>query len=227
LLRAVIDPRHDLSNEAFPYMAATDLRLVDGTRARLFRISFSGEFAYELAVPASAGDRTVRRLMDAGAPFGVTAYGLEALGAMRIEKGHVTGNEINGQTTAHDLGFGRMLSTRKDFIGAVMARRSALTDAARPRLVGLMPVGRAERFGAGAHLLAAGAPVRAENDQGFVTSAAFSPTLGHWIGLGLLARGPERTGERVLAVDPLRGRETLVEVHDPVFVDPTGERLRV
>jgi sarcosine oxidase subunit alpha len=60
-----------------------------------------------------------------------------------------------------------------------------------------------------------------------MTSAAFSPTLGHWIGLGLLARGPERIGERVLAVDLLRGRSTLVEVRDPVFVDPAGERLRV
>ncbi len=227
LLRAVVDPRHDLSNEAFPYMAAADVKLADGTRARLFRISFSGEFGYELAVPATAGERTVRRLIEAGAPLGVTAYGLEALGAMRIEKGHVTGNEINGQTTAHDLGFGRMLSTKKDFVGAVMARRAALTDPARPRLVGLAPVDCSERIGAGAHFVAVGAAARAENDEGFMTSAAFSPTLGHWIGLGLLTRGPERIGERVLAVDPLRGRETVVEVRDPVFVDPTGERLRV
>ena len=227
LLCAVVDPRHDLSNEAFPYMAAADVRLADGTRARLFRISFSGEFAYELAVPATAGERTLRGLIEAGAPLGVTAYGLEALGAMRIEKGHVAGNEINGQTTAHDLGFGRMLSTRKDFVGAVMARRAALTDPARPRLVGLAPVDRTERIGAGAHFVAVGAAARAENDEGFMTSAAFSPTLGHWIGLGLLARGPERIGERVLAVDPLRGRETVVEVRDPVFVDPMGERLRV
>jgi heterotetrameric sarcosine oxidase alpha subunit len=227
LLRAVVDRRHDLSNEAFPYMAVAELQLDDGTRARLFRISFSGEFAYELAVPAGAGERTVRRLMAAGAPLGVAPYGLEALGAMRIEKGHVAGNELNGQTTAYDLGLGRMLSTKKDFIGAVMARRAALTDPGRQRLVGLVPVDRAARIGAGAHFVAAGAAPTAANDQGFMTSAAFSPTLGHWIGLGLLARGPERHGERVLAVDPLRGRSALVEVRAPVFVDPAGERLRV
>ncbi len=227
LLRAVVDSRHDLSSEAFPYMAAADVRLADGTRARLFRISFSGEFAYELAVPAAAGERTVRWLMQAGAALGVAAYGLEALGTMRIEKGHVAGNELNGQTTAYDLGLGRMLSASKDFIGAVMARRGALTDPGRPRLVGLAPVDRAARIGAGAHFVAAGASPTAANDQGFMTSAAFSPTLGHWIGLGLLAGGPERLGEQVLAVDLLRARSTLVEVRAPVFVDPAGDRLRV
>jgi methylglutamate dehydrogenase subunit C len=227
LLRRVIDAHHELTNEAFPYMAAADVRLTDGTRARLFRISFSGELAYELAVPAGAGDRVVRRLMEAGAPLGATAYGLEALAAMRIEKGHVAGNELNGQTTAHDLGLGRMLSTKKDFIGAVMARRSGLTNPARPRLVGFAPVDRGQRIGAGAHFVAVGAAAKAANDQGVMTSAAFSPTLGQWIGLGLLVHGPERIGERVLAVDPLRGRSTEVEIRDPVFVDPAGERLRV
>jgi heterotetrameric sarcosine oxidase alpha subunit len=227
LLRAVVDSRHDLSNEALPYMSAAEVRLADGTPARLFRISFSGEFAYELAVPATAGERTVRWLMQAGAPLGVTAYGLEALGAMRIEKGHVAGNELNGQTTAYDLGLGRMLSPKKDFIGAVMARRGALLDPGRQRLVGLVPVDRAARIGAGAHFVAVGASAIAANAQGFMTSAAFSPTLGHWIGLGLLTRGPERLGEQVLAVDPLRGRSALVEIRDAVFVDPAGARLRV
>jgi methylglutamate dehydrogenase subunit C len=227
LLRHVVDARHDLSNDAFPYLAAADVRLADGTRARLFRISFSGELAYELAVPARAGERIMRWLMEAGAHLGVTPYGLEALGAMRIEKGHVAGNELNGQTTAHDLGLGRMVSAKKDFIGAVMARRSGLADPARPRLVGFAPVDRTQRIAAGAHFVAAGAAATAANDEGFMTSAAFSPTLGHWIGLGLLVRGPQRIGERVLAVDLLRGRSTEVEVRDPVFVDAAGERLRV
>jgi sarcosine oxidase subunit alpha len=227
LLRSVVDARHDLSNEAFPYMAVGAVALADGTAARLFRISFSGELAYELAVPARAGERVIRALMAAGARFGVTAYGLEALGAMRIEKGHVAGNELNGQTTAHDLGLGRMLSTRKDFIGAVMARRAGLTDPSRPRLVGFAPVDRAQRLAAGAHFVAVGTAAKAVNDEGFMTSAAFSPTLGHWIGLGLLVGGPHRIGGRIVAVDPLRGRSTEVEIRDPVFVDAQGERLRV
>ena len=85
-----------------------------GIAARLFRISFSGEMAYELAVPARYGDAAIRAIMAAGEEFGITPYGTEALGVMRIEKGHVAGNEINGQTTARDLGLGRMMSTKKD-----------------------------------------------------------------------------------------------------------------
>ncbi len=226
LLRAVVAADHDLSNEALPFMAVAAVRLIDGTRARLFRISFSGEHAYEIAVPARAAEDCVRALMRAGGPLGVTAYGLEALGAMRIEKGHVAGNELNGQTSAHDLGFARMLSSKKDYIGAVMARRGALTDPARPRLVGFAPVDRAQRLGAGAHFVPVGSAGTAAEDEGFMTSAAYSPTLGHWIGLGLLRRGPERIGERVVALDLVRNRRVEVEVCNPVFVDPDGERLR-
>ncbi len=120
LLQRVLDPRCDLSNAAFPFMAAGDVTLRTGEPARLFRISFSGELAYEIAVPGHRGDALIRTLHDAGPDLGVTPYGLEALNVLRVEKGHVVGSELNGQTTAHDLGFGRMLSTQKDFIGAVL-----------------------------------------------------------------------------------------------------------
>src|SRR6185295_3959777 len=103
-----VDAPFDLSNEAFPYMAAGELTIAGGTPARLFRLSFSGELAYEIAVPARYGDALARRLMEAGAPYGITPYGTEALGVMRIEKGHFAGNEIDGRTTAADLGAGRM-----------------------------------------------------------------------------------------------------------------------
>ncbi len=137
---ALLRPDFDLSNEAFPFMGAAALELRDGTPARLFRISFSGELAYEIAVPARFGDATARALMEAGAPFGIAPYGLEALSVLRIEKGHAAGGELNGQTTADDLGLGRMMSTKKDFIGAVMATRPALVDHERPSLVGFKPV---------------------------------------------------------------------------------------
>jgi sarcosine oxidase subunit alpha len=223
LLTKVIDGRYDLSNEGFPYMAAADTHLRDGTRARLFRISFSGELAYEIAVPAREAERLLRLLFEAGAGLGITAYGTEALGIMRIEKGHVAGNELNGQTTAYDLGLGRMLSTKKDFIGAVMARRAALLEPDRPRLIGVKPVDHAQRLTAGSHFVADGPPAQ---DQGFVSSVAFSPTLNHWIGLGFLCNGPERIGEQVLAQDFVRGQQVRVEVCEPAFVDPRGERLR-
>jgi sarcosine oxidase subunit alpha len=191
----------------------------------LFRLSFSGERAYELGVPARYGDAAIRAIMAAGAAFGITPYGTEALGVMRIEKGHVAGNEINGQLTARDLGLSRMMSTKKDYIGRVMAQRPALLAADRPALIGFQPVDRAARLRAGAHFIAVGAAAAADNDEGYMTSVAFSPMLGHWIGLGVLARGPQRIGQRVRAVDPVRNGDVEVEICNPVFFDAEGVRL--
>jgi sarcosine oxidase subunit alpha len=227
VLRGVVDPGHDLSNEAFPYLAARAVTVGGGIPARLFRISFSGELAYELAVEAAYGDAAIRAIMRAGEPFGIAPYGTEALGVMRIEKGHVAGNELNGQTTPRDLNLDRMMSKKKDFIGRLMAERPALLDPDRPRVIGFRPIDRGARLRAGAHFVSAGNPATAEHDEGYMTSVAFSPELGHWIGLGLLRRGPDRIGERIRAVDPLRGADLAVEVCSPVFVDPQEERLRV
>jgi heterotetrameric sarcosine oxidase alpha subunit len=227
VLQGVVDPAHDLSNAAIPYLAAGDVTVCGGTPARLFRLSFSGELAYEVAVPARFGETMMRAILEAGAPYGIAPYGTEALGVLRIEKGHPAGGELNGQTTAHDLGLGKLVSTKKDFIGRFMAARSALTDPARPSLVGLRPVDREDRLRTGAHLIPRGEEATAKNDQGYITSIAFSPSLGHWLGLGLLSRGPERHGEIVRAYDPLRGDDVLVEVCPPCFIDSAGERLRV
>jgi sarcosine oxidase subunit alpha len=226
VLRAVVDPNHDISNEALPFLAVTQLTICGGIEARLFRISFSGELGYELAVAARYGDALIRRLMQVGAPLGIVAYGTEALGVMRIEKGHPAGNELNGQVTANDLGLARMMSGKKDFIGRTMAGRPALIDPDRPKLVGVRALNRDQRLHAGAHFLALDAPVRPENDEGHMTSVAYSSATGHWIGLGFLKRGPQRIGERIRAYDPVRGSDIALEVCSSAFIDPKGERLR-
>lgn len=224
-LRGVVDPGYDLSDEAFPYLAARAVTVGGGIPARLFRISFSGELAYELAVPADHGDAMMRALMRAGAPFGITPYGTEALGVLRIEKGHVAGNELNGQTTARDLGLGRMMSSKKDFIGRLMAGREALLEQDRPSFVGFKPVEPGQRLRAGAHFIGVGKTAEMANDEGYLTSVAYSPHLGHWIGLGLIKGGAGRIGERVRACDPVRSGDVLVEICSPVFVDPEGASL--
>lgn len=224
LLEAAL-PGVDVSDAGLPYMGVVALRW-NGVAARLARLSFSGELAYELSVPAHQGDALVRHLAAVGRAFELVPYGTEALGVMRIEKGHPAGNELNGTTTAADLGLGRMMSRKKDYIGRTMARRPGLTDPARPALVGLAPVNPAERIRAGGHLLRPGAAPLAANDEGYVTSAAFSPTLGHGIALALLAEGPARHGERVIVHDPVRGADVEATVCPPVFVDPEGARLR-
>ncbi len=225
----------DLSDAALPYMGCTVLD-VGGVRARVFRISFSGELAFEVAVPAGHGETLVRALMEAGVPFGIVPYGVEALSVMRIEKGHPAGGELNGQTTARDLGLGRMMSTKKDFIGRAMAGRPALMSPDRPTLVGLRPAepgvdGQGARLRAGAHLLKLGAPADPDHDEGWISATAHVPSLdaaqpGGWIALGLLRNGPARIGERIRAYDPLRDGDTVVEVVAPCFLDPDGVRLR-
>ena len=227
VLQAVVDPQFDIGNEALPYMAAGHITICGGVPARLYRISFSGELAYEIGVGASYGDSLARVLMQAGAPYKIAPYGTEALSVMRIEKGHVAGNEMDGRTTARDLGLGRMMSMKKDYIGRVLADRPALTEPDRMRIVGIKPLDPTKRLRAGAHLLPADATTEAEHDQGVVTSVAFSPSLGHWIGLGLLQRGPERLGEHVRAVDLVRDADIEVDICAPCFVDQQGERLRV
>jgi sarcosine oxidase subunit alpha len=217
-------PDADLSDAALPYMGLAQRRW-RGVAMRIFRVSFSGELAYEVSVPSTHGDALIRAVFEAGSPFGVTAYGTEALGVMRVEKGHPAGAELNGQTTAGDLGLSRLMSSKKDYIGRTLASRPGLTDPDRPTLVGLRPATPGARIRAGAHLLASGAQPVAANDQGYVTSAAYSPTLGHWIALALLQRGPARHGERIIVHDPVRGGDVEADVCSPVFVDPKGERL--
>lgn len=224
LMERIVDG-FDLSNEAFPFMACAPLTVCGGLRARLFRISFSGELAYEIAVPARYGQALMERLLKEGTDLGAVPYGTEALGVMRIEKGHAAGNELNGQTTAQMLGLGRMVSTKKDSIGAVMSRREGMA-AERRILVGLQPVDKDDPVVAGAHLFAEGAAQSTATDQGWITSACYSPHAGSHIGLGFLADGTDRMGEVIVAANPLAGQQVKLRVVSAHFVDPEGGRLR-
>jgi len=213
----------DVSNAALPFMATIEATLNGPMPARLFRISFSGELAYEIAVPASHGAALAAALLQAGA----MPYGLETLNVLRLEKGHPVGAELNGQTTAADLGLGAMLSKKKDFIGRALAQRPALLDPDRETLVGLRPRAPGATLQAGAHLVPHGSPTTAANDHGHITSVAYSATLGHWIALALVAGGARRTGEIFRAVNPLQNTETEVEIVARVFHDPEGTALHV
>ncbi|TIO24090.1 sarcosine oxidase subunit alpha family protein [Mesorhizobium sp.] len=224
LLARIVDG-FDLSNEAFPFMACAELTVCGGLRARLFRISFSGELAYEVAVPARYGHALMERLMEVGAKLGATPYGTEALGVLRIEKGHAAGPELNGQTTAAMVGLGSMVSQKKDSVGAVMSRREGLAGDRR-RLVGLRPVDPAGKVVSGSHLFAEDAPQSLDTDQGWITSACYSPHVGSMIGLGFLENGDERLGEVIVAANPLEGESARLRVVPACFVDPEGARLR-
>ena len=226
LLEKIADPQHNISNEAFPFMSCGEIAVCGGIPARLFRISFSGELAYEIAVPARYGEALMEALMAAGEEFGAVAYGTEALGVMRIEKGHAAGNELNGQTTARMLGLQRMVSGSKDFIGNVLSERPEMMREGGPEMMGFKPVNAGEELTAGAHFLALGAAPETANDEGWMTSVAYSPMLRTSIGLGFIRDGQARIGETVRAWDAVRGTDVPVEIVSPHFYDPDGKRLR-
>ncbi len=210
-----------------PYMAAREVSILGGIPTRLFRLSFSGEHAYELAVPADFGNTVARGLMQAGAEFAIEPYGVEALSIMRIEKGHVAGGELNGTTTATDIGLGKMMSAKKDYIGRMMAGREGLVDPMRQCVVGIRPVNKSDKLRAGSHLLKQGDKPSMANDQGYITSVAWSPMLDVWLGLALLSNGRARHGEVVKVFDGLRNIHMLAEICEPMHFDRENARLHV
>ncbi|MGB7317743.1 MAG: sarcosine oxidase subunit alpha family protein [Planktotalea sp.] len=223
VLNALLDKAID--NETFPFMACGDVKVCN-VDARLFRISFSGEHAYEIAVPARYGASLFERLCEQAKALGGGPYGMEALNVLRIEKGFITHAEIHGRVTAFDIGMERMVSSKKDCIGQTMAGRPGLLGEDRQQLVGLKPIGAVKQLTAGAHLFAPEAEVTRINSEGYVTSVGFSPTMGTFLGIGFLKNGRARHGQTVKLVDHMRGIETLCEIHDPVVHDPEGGKTR-
>jgi sarcosine oxidase subunit alpha len=207
-----------------PFMGCMDVT-IQGVAGRLFRISFSGEEGYEIAVPTRFGEALFRDLTARAETMGGGLYGMEALNVLRIEKGFITHAEIHGRTTAFDIGMEKMISPKKDCIGKAAAARPGMTGPEREQLVGLKPL-TDSALTAGAHLFAQGADLTRENSSGYVTSVGYSPTLGSFLALGFLRNGRARQGETIRLVDRLRGVDVLCLVTDPVFHDPTGEKLR-
>jgi sarcosine oxidase subunit alpha len=220
LLNAVLDqPVAD-----FPFMACGPVT-VGGVKARLFRISFSGEEGYEIAVPTRFGESLFRDLVAKAETMGGGPYGMEALNVLRVEKGFITHAEIHGRTTAFDIGMEKMISPKKDCIGKAMAARPGLLGDERQQLVGLKVVVGTPPC-SGAHLFTQGDTVGREQSQGYITSFAHSDLMGACLALAFLKNGRARYGEKIRIVDHLRGLDLLAEVCDPVFHDKEGEKLR-
>jgi sarcosine oxidase subunit alpha len=219
----------DVSNAAFPFLAVGTCRVrtaMGPVPARVFRMSYSGELAYEIHVPADKGRAMWNAVLAAGAEYGLMPYGTEAMGTLRIEKGHiVVGAEADGRTTADDLGLGALVSRAKPCIGGQLLARPALKASDRWQLVGLVTVDDAP--------MPRAAKIVADPDRpppqpmlGHVTSWCRSPTLQAWIALALLANGRARHGQKLWAVSPLADARVRVQVGPPCFIDPKGERLR-
>ncbi|KUF09026.1 sarcosine oxidase subunit alpha family protein [Pseudoponticoccus marisrubri] len=228
--RAVLDKLGgmDLSAEALPFMGWAEGTL-GGLPARVFRISFSGELSFEVAVPAHRGRALWERLHEAGAEFGATPYGTEALHIMRAEKGFIMiGDETDGTVIPQDLGLHWAISKKKDdYLGKRAQARSHMTDPDRWQLVGLETL-EGGVLPDGAYAVAPGRNANGQrNTQGRVTSSYHSPTLGRGIAMGLVHKGPERMGEEIAFA--MEDGETMMRARivSPVFFDPDGEKQNV
>ena len=225
-LLAALRPDFPVDDAALPFMAQVDGRLGD-IAVRVLRVSFSGERAYEIYTAAGDALAMWTAILEAGTPFGLMPYGTEAMMTLRIEKGlFVPGFEADGRTVPDDLGLGRMVSTKKEFVGRRSLRRPAFVAPDRKQLVGVMAVDRTQAIPRGAQIVRdlGGAPPVAM--EGHVTSVAFSPELDRWIALALVSGGRAAQGETRLAASPLTGETVPVTLCPPAFVDPEGERLR-
>lgn len=189
-----------------------------GQALRVLRASFSGELAFELHCRPAVAVALWEALIAAG----LSPYGLEAVDILRVEKGYLVGSELNGQTTPFDLGLASLVRQGNACVGSALLDRPAFHEATRPRLVGLRASDGRAHFLGGAQLTHAAAP---QHPCGYVTSSVYSPTLGQWLGLALVARDqPE--GAELTARDPLRGGDTPVRVVAPVHFDPSSERMK-
>jgi sarcosine oxidase subunit alpha len=217
----------DLTEEALPFMQWRNGTL-GGFPVRAYRISFSGELSYEIAVPAGLGRALWDKLLEAGEPYGVMPYGTEALHIMRAEKGFIMiGDETDGTVIPQDLGLHWALSKKKDdYLGKRAHERTHMSDPNRWKLVGLKTLDGSV-LPDGSYAIAEGRNANGQrNVQGRVTSTYHSPTLGHGIGMGLVLHGPDRMGD-VLEFPGTDGKTYSARIVDPVFFDKDGEKQNV
>ncbi|MEM8592000.1 MAG: sarcosine oxidase subunit alpha family protein [Pseudomonadota bacterium] len=217
----------DVSAEALPFMAWADGQ-IGGFDCRAYRISFSGELSYEIAVPAAQGRAFWDALLEAGQEFGVMPYGTEALHIMRAEKGFIMiGDETDGTVIPQDLGLHWAISKKKeDFLGKRAQERAHMVSEDRWKLVGLETLDGSV-IPDGAYAVGEGVNANGQrNMQGRVTSTYHSPTLGRGIAMGLVHRGPDRMGD-VLEFPKVEGGSVKAKIVSPVFYDPDGEKQNV
>ncbi|MBT4042907.1 MAG: sarcosine oxidase subunit alpha, partial [Rhodospirillaceae bacterium] len=226
-LMAELCPEMDLSGEAFPHMtwqSGTVAGIAAGIEARIFRIGFTGELSYEINVPAGYGPALWQAIMGLGEKYAITPFGTEAMHVLRAEVGFIMiGQETDGTVTPHDLGLGRMVSSKKDFLGKRSLTRADTMREDRPQLVGLLTDDPMIRVPEGAQFIAGSDASPPQTGLGHVTSSYYSPNLDRTFALGLLQGGHGRHGESIhIAYD---GKAVRAEITVPRFLDP-GEAAK-
>ena len=218
-------PELDVSNENIPFMGYKESDLF-GVPARIFRISFSGELAYEINVESSYGIFMWEKIIELGQEMNIEPYGTEALSTLRIEMGHVAGSEIDGRVISSDLSLEGMLSKKKDFIGKRSLSREAFLETDRQKIVGLVPVDKKTMIPEGSHLVKDGNAPLPNPKLGHVSASCWSVEYNNPFSLAILKDGKKKIGERLYAVSPLKNKNIAVEIVSSHYVDPKGDRVR-
>ncbi|SDR56798.1 sarcosine oxidase subunit alpha family protein [Paraburkholderia tuberum] len=216
----------EFANAAFPFMTYRE-GTVAGAAARVMRISFSGELAYEVNVPANVGRAVWEALMAAGAEFDITPYGTETMHVLRAEKGYIiVGQDTDGSMTPHDLGMGGLVAKSKDFLGKRSLARSDTAKAGRKQLVGLLAEDASFVIPEGSQIVAG--PFQGDTAPmlGHVTSSYYSPILQRSIAMAVVKGGLDKIGTTV-TIPLASGKQIAAKIASPVFYDSEGARQHV
>ena len=207
----------DFTEEGLPYMGIADGQIGE-IPVKVARLSFSGERAYEVYTGTSYGTEVWEAIIEAGSSYDIVPYGTEALGTLRIEKGHISGPEIDGRTTMGDVGLEKMASENKQYVGSVLKKRDGLIAVNRKKMVGLISQDH-KPLKAGSHVLQSGKNI------GHITSTTYSPAMEKYIALALIEHGDTFINNQLIATYPLNSEKNNVLVVDPHFYDKEGDRL--
>ena len=222
---AKLFPNLDVSNEALPFMGYKEDELF-GVPAKIFRISFSGELAYEVNVESDNGMFMWEKMMEIGEEFGNQPYGTEALSTLRIEMGHVAAPELDGRTIPADVSLDGLVSKKKDFIGKNSLKRTAFNEANRQKIIGLVPTDRKSSIPEGSHIVEDKNGKLPNPKLGHVSSSCWSVENNNPFSLAIMKDGKNMIGKKFFAVSPLKEKAIEVEVISSHYVDPEGKRVR-
>ncbi len=218
-------PKIDVSKEGLPFMGYIEGELY-GIRARIFRISFSGELAYEVNVESDNGNYMWEKIIETGKEFEIQPYGTEALSTLRIEMGHVAGSELDGRTIPYDNSLEGMLSKKKDFIGKRSLNRKAYVAEDRQKVVGVIPLDKKTSIPEGSHLVKDAKAKLPNPKLGYISASCWSVEYDNPFSLAIIKDGKNMIGQKLFAMSPLKNKTIPVEIVSSHYVDPKGERVR-
>ncbi len=218
-------PDLDLSNEGLPFMGYMEGNLF-GVNAKIYRISFSGELAYEVNVESDNGNYMWEKIMEIGKDFNIQPYGTEALSTLRIEMGHVAGSELDGRTIPYDNSLDGLVSKKKDFIGKRSLSKAAYVASDRQKIVGVIPLDKKTSIPEGSYIVKDAKAKLPNPKLGHISASCWSVEYDNPFSLAIIKDGRNMIGQKLFAMSPLKNKTIPVQIVSSHYVDPKGERVR-